>query len=216
MKCTFYPSGLVACLLFAQGLAAQDKVGDSPYYPTKVGTTWHYRIGEKKVVVKVAKHEKFGDLPCARVETQIEGQVKAYEHIAVTKDGLVRVGYNGEVITPPVLFLKLPPNAGDSWPIDSRAGTSDAKEKKKSDKEKKSDAEAVKGTYSLSKDKIKVPAGEFETLKTHGQVEITVNGMPMTGTFTRWFAEGKGIVKMENMHAGSRITLELEKFEPGE
>jgi hypothetical protein len=197
---------LIAVGLVAGDLNADDKVGEFPYYPAKVGTTWHYRIGQKKVTVKVAKHEKQGAHQCARVETTIDGEVKAFEHIAVSKEGLLRVAYNGEAVTPPLLMLKFPPTPGDSWPVNSKSG---------GDAAKGASVEVVKGTYTASKEKITVPAGDFEAIKVRGNLDVVVGGTTTTGTFTCWYAEGKGIVKTEIAYSGSQFSLELEKFEEG-
>src|SRR2546423_13590341 len=64
-------------LAFAAPAFADEKVGESPYYPTKVGTTWNYRLGEMKATVKVVKHEMKGGHMCALVETTINGNPAA-------------------------------------------------------------------------------------------------------------------------------------------
>src|SRR5437763_15343656 len=88
--------GLVFALV-ATPARAEDKVGESPYYPTKIGSTWTYRLGDKKITAKVTKHEQKGGYMCALVESTIDGNPAASEHIAVTKEGLVRTSYGGQV-----------------------------------------------------------------------------------------------------------------------
>jgi len=89
---------------------ADDKVGDSPYYPLKVGNAWTYNgPGNTKLVNKVVGHEKIGDVMCAKIETQVDGKAVAFEHIGVTADGVYRYSLNGMKADKPILILKLPP-----------------------------------------------------------------------------------------------------------
>src|SRR5262245_57375242 len=94
------------------GLWAQEKIAESPYYPLKVGTAWHYRAGDKKTIVRVVKHEKVGDTLCALLETERDGTVGAREHIGVKEDGIYRFTGDGVRAEPPVCVLKLPPKKG--------------------------------------------------------------------------------------------------------
>lgn len=194
MKNCTWIGGMIGLIVAFGQLPAQDKVDESPYLPTKIGTTWHYRVGAEKMVVKVTKHEKLGKIMCARLETTVNGEVKAYEHLAVTKDGLVRVAYNGELASVPLLFLKLPPKSGDQWSVDLKIGN-----------------ETVKGTFAVNQEKVKVPAGDFEAWKSRGTVEV--NGAP--GSYSCWIVEGKGIVHAEIAFGGNQLTMDLEKFVEG-
>src|SRR5262245_12143963 len=89
------PLVVVIC---AAGLFADDtnknntEVKTEDYYPLAAGTTWHYKIGEKKATVKVAEVSKEG---VAKLETTVDGAKVADEEIAHTKEGIVRVSYNG-------------------------------------------------------------------------------------------------------------------------
>src|SRR5262245_30754651 len=115
-------------VLLAASAAARDDDGleETPYYPLKVGTTWTYRDadapGAARVVVKVARHEKVGDVLCARLETHKDGKATGYEHIAVAKEGVYRHSINGLRPDKPILLLKLPPRPGDEWPVAGKVG----------------------------------------------------------------------------------------------
>src|SRR6478672_2213631 len=74
----------------------QTVITDSAYYPLKVGSSWTYKGPANTTLVnKVAKHEKVGDVMCARIETSVGGNTVAYEHISVAKDGIYRHTLNG-------------------------------------------------------------------------------------------------------------------------
>ena len=85
---------IVVVAAAALPLAAADPAADTSLqgpepalYPLKVGNTWTYRTGDKKIVAKITKHEKFAGQVCAVLETLVDGQTAASEHLAVTKDG---------------------------------------------------------------------------------------------------------------------------------
>src|SRR5262249_21659491 len=122
---------------------ANDKstsAAESNYFPNKVGNTWTYEIGGKSVTTKIVRHEKMGDYMCAVLETMIDGEKAATEHIAVTKQGLIRVAYKDKKIEPPILFLKFNAQKGESWPIDSKI-----------------DQETVKGQLTRDEVDVEVP-----------------------------------------------------------
>src|SRR5438067_555865 len=92
---------LALSLMFAIARAADDKLAESPYYPLKVGNTWHYKAGEAKIVFKVAKYEEFEKQLCARLETSVGDKVVAVEHVAVKDDGVYRHAYSNTKVDPP-------------------------------------------------------------------------------------------------------------------
>jgi hypothetical protein len=182
-------------------LAAPALAGDEPgastesvYFPNKVGTTWTYSVGEKKITAKIAKHEKMGDYMCAVVETHIDGERVATEHVAVTKQGLLRVAYKDQRIEPPVMFLKFDAKPGESWEVDSKVG-----------------AETLKGKFTRGEEDVDMPGYKGKAVMVTG--DFKVNDQP--AKFVYWFAEKKGIVKQMMNLNGQDITLSLEKFEEG-
>src|SRR5437867_10863774 len=105
----------------ADGFSPQEAAKDSPYYPLKVGNQWTYRTGDKKVLLKVIKHEKIevtkgekiDKVVCAVLEASVDDKVVGSEHVAAGKDGLYRFQALKDKIVPPVCFLK--PNKGENW-----------------------------------------------------------------------------------------------------
>jgi O-succinylbenzoate synthase len=196
----------------AAELAAQDKLKETPYYPLKVGTTWHYRAGDSKFTIRVVRHEKVGEVLCALLETKRDGKVVGSEHLAVTADGVYRydltyqragsrsdekksAAYVSGSFRPPMLILKLPPKKGDSWKVDS-----------------KSDGQNFRGSFQVGAQEITVPAGVYKTFRVASQ-DLEVNALKPT--ITTFFAEGVGMVKQIISVGEAKIEIELEKLELG-
>lgn len=191
------PRYLVALVFTAIGfsvLGADEKVGESPYYPTKIGSTWTYRTANQKIVVRVAKHEKQGDLMCALVETVVNGQVAASEHIGITKEGIVRASYGGAVPERPLLFLKLTAKSGESWDIANKIG-----------------GMALTGKFTRGEEEVEVPGFKGKAVTSKGTFEAAGQNV----SFHYWFAPGKGIVKLEMITGGQTVNMELESFQMG-
>ncbi len=165
-------------------------------FPDSRSAAWHYRLGEKKLTIRVAAHEKVGSQLCARLETVQDGDALAIQQVVQSKVGIVRVSHNGEKLTPPLIFLKLPFEKGQSWEvdlkIDSPAGT-----------------DSIKGKFTADQDDVKVPAGDFKkTIRVKAQ--LTINGKQVTAT--SWYAEKVGMVRQQLSVDGQDFLLELEKF----
>lgn len=188
--------------VFAIGLAliglpalADDKVGESPYYPTKIGSTWTYKAaGGMKIVAKIAKHEKKSDHMCALLETSVNGNVVATEHIAISKDGVLRVAFGDQIPDQPVMILKFSAKKGESWDTDLKVGT-----------------DSTKGKMTRGEEDVDVPAHKGKAVSVKGEFEV--NGQKLT--MSNWFVEKKGIVKIEVAAGGQNILMELESFEEG-
>lgn len=206
---------LLACLLLAVvaiELTAQDKLKETTYYPLKVGTTWHYRSSESKFTIRVARHEKVGDVLCALLETIRDGKVVGSEHLAVTGDGVYRHDLTypqlqsdpkdknktvkvsiKQTPKPPILILKLPPRKGDSWKVDS-----------------KGDGKTFRGTFQIAEQEVTVPAGAYKTIRVASQ-DLEVNSLKPT--ITTFFAQGVGMVKQVIEMGNAKIEIDLVKFE---
>jgi hypothetical protein len=192
---------LVVCLalgtlsLLATGSApGQGPVPPSPYYPLQVGNTWHYQAGSQKMVVKVAAHEKVGEVLCARVEATQEGS-KSVEFISMQTDGLFRYKTKDKEIKPPLCFFKLPPQKGADWAVDSEI-----------------DGAKIKGKFTTDEEEVMVPAGKYKTFKVTSK-DFTIGSRALSLTY--WFAKDVGVVKYRLEVAGVEVVLELEKFVPG-
>src|SRR5262245_55186722 len=113
---------LALSLCVAAAAAQDEKPPTSPYFPLEVGATWTYRAGEATFQYKVAKFEKVGKTTCARIELVVNNQVKSSEHVAVTKDGVQRFGFEGTALKTPITILPLELKEGAEWGVDSQVG----------------------------------------------------------------------------------------------
>jgi hypothetical protein len=181
-------------LLLGPAFAADDKMVETPYLPLQVGNTWTYRAGESKFTLKVTKHEKVGDLLCARVEMSMGDVPKSFEHIGVKEDGIYRCSFEGKEAKPPICILKLPPKKDQSWEVACTVG-----------------GEILKGTFKSGEEEVKVPAGTYKALTTSSQ-DLDAAGMKINCTY--YFAEKVGMVKQVIEVMNQKIVLELEQFEP--
>lgn len=193
---------LVGVLLavLAGGLAAQDKLAETPYYPLRVGTTWHYKAGEGKFTIRVAKHEKVGETLCARLEVTRDGKVVGTQHLAVAADGVychsqTTDGNVTRTPKPPILVLKLPPKKGEGWKADSTA-----------------DGKAISGTFQIGEEEIKVSAGTYKAVRITSQ-ELEANGLKPV--ITTYYARDVGMVKQVIQENNVTLAIELEKFKAG-
>jgi hypothetical protein len=190
-------------LVAAAVLSAQDKLAETPYYPLQVGTTWHYKAGDGKFTVRVTKHEKVGNVLCARLEVRRDGKVVGWQHLAATTDGVYRHDltdqHTDKAVTqtpkPPILVLKLPPKKGDTWKVDSKAN-----------------GQAFRGTFKIDEQKIKVPAGEYQAIRVTSQ-DLEASGLKPV--LTTYYASGVGMVKQVIQEGSATREIELEKFEAG-
>ena len=185
-----------AVILFAGAALAQPPKDTSGYFPTKANTKWTYKTGDQVVEVKVSdKAVKFNNEDCVRrLETSVGGKVVATELYSIKADGIYRVKVKDDKIDPGIKVLPIPPKSGESWKFNSKVGT-----------------QTVTGEFKIKgdKEKVKVPAGEFEAVEVEG-VELDVAGAKTTVRL--WFVKDKGIVKLYYKIAENETTLELTEF----
>jgi hypothetical protein len=195
---------LPLCLAVTAG-RAEDKVPETPWYPLGKGTTWSYRAGDGKFQMRVAGHEKVGDVLCARVEMSKDGKVSAVEHIGVTADGVYRYQLEAtrgdqklvETPKPPVLLLRLPPKKGDTFTVNSKVDPT---------------GKTYKGTFKIGEEEVKVGDRSYKCVVVRGE-DIEADGLKPT--ITTWYAENVGMVKQVIAVGDQKIEIELEKFEKG-
>jgi hypothetical protein len=189
---------LAALVILAAPLATvraddKDKVGESEYYPLKVGNAWTYNgPGNTKLVNKVVAHEKVGGVMCAKVETQVDGKAVAFEHIGITADGIYRYSLNGMAAEKPVLILKLPAKKGDEWKIDTKFGN-----------------DTVTGKMSTTEEELTVPSGKYKSMMAGGKLEA--GGQTIEAY--NYFVKDVGIAKIRMEILGMKVEIELDKFE---
>lgn len=175
-----------------RGTAPADPLLSCELLPLAVGQEWTYKSGPLEVTERVTRHEKVGDEMCARIETVYNGDVVAFEHVAVRKDGVFRVAIAGKPVEPPLQFLKLPATKGTTWSVESVIV-----------------GQTVKGDFAISESTVKV--GE-ETLPV-----VVVEGKDFTAgknklAFTYFFAPNVGKVKQIVYANGQESILQLESL----
>jgi hypothetical protein len=187
---------LGAVVLLAASVAMAQNA-TTELYPLKKDTKWVYKVGETTITVRVSNVDANG----ATLETLVNDKAVASEVIQVKSDGVFRTQINKAKIEPPVMILKLNGGKvgakGDKWDVNSKIQD-----------------QPVKGSFTIAEDKekVKVPAGEFES--------VVVNGpdFEIAGTKTGvkyWFAKDKGVVKLTYSIAGNDAVLELKEYTEG-
>jgi hypothetical protein len=186
-----------AVILTAGTSLAQPPAGD--YFPFKKGSKWTYKVADQKVEVVVVGQEKFENVDCWKLETSVNGQVKATELYKVAPDGVYRVKVKDEKIDPAVKVLALPLGKKDTaWPVESKIAS-----------------QSLKGTFKIKEEKVEVtvPAGKFpDAVLVEGE-NFEIAGTK--ATIRQWFVKDKGAVKLVYVIAGTESVLELEKYEEG-
>jgi hypothetical protein len=188
------------CLLFTSTLAlppavAAPRLPDHPsapalYFPTHVGAKWIYQNGlaeYAKVIIKVERDDKMLIVTTAIVNDR--GERTEYEKMAVSTEGLFFVENLRHGLKPksPASLLSLKHRPGEEW-TDSLHGYA----------HKASEPEWID-----------VPAGRFKAIR----VEQSVDSDGQRGKNTFWYAEGVGLVKVEQFYV-LRPTV-LKSFDPG-
>lgn len=158
-------------------------------YPLGVGREWTFWAGPLEIIERVARHEKVGDELCARIETEFNGKVVSFEHVAVRPDGVYRVAVAGRPIEPPLRFLNLPARAGDTWKVDSLIA-----------------GEPIKGDFKTSEGALTIDDTELSTIVVAGK---NFHAGKSQLSFTYYFAPGIGKVKQVVVVNGMETTLEL-------
>jgi hypothetical protein len=181
--------------------AAEESIGETGYYPLKVGTEWEFLSKERTFTAKVVKHEKKGEYMTARIETFVDGRSIMTENLAVTKDAVVRVAAGDVVASKPTIVVKLPPKTGDKWKITADIGP-----------------EKLEGDLQCDAldEEVNVAAGKFKTVKITGSYMTTdPEGNKQPITLTTWYADGPGPVKSVIKKEGTEFILDLQKFTAG-
>lgn len=174
------------------------------YYPLEKGMTWTYKANDKTITVSVAGFDKKGEPPvsCARLETREKKDNKsdllATEYVAVKENGVYRYAYEGTDAKPPLQFLKLPVPVDSSdkkWSFDSKVGGVD-----------------VKGSFTLAKEKaLKVRDKEYKDVISVSSEGLSIDNQKVAITY--YFAAKVGMIRQVVDVGGTKVTIELEKFE---
>jgi hypothetical protein len=178
----------VVSMVHLQPIAAAASAQVNDYYPLAIGSKWAYRVVassqgntvEKTMEVRIVSKENAGTGECYMREYTMDGQIVQRECYAWqgSKLLLYKATIDGSFADPepPQLQLESPSEIGHRWDWSGIIGGS----------EHWTLSGEVVGQTSVA-----VPAGTFESY----QVELVVRGQGQTATFSRWFAEGVGMVK---------------------
>ncbi len=186
--------GMFVVLVATSTLAAQT----SEYYPLKKDTKWVYKVGENTIEVKVTEVTPDG----AKLETIVNNKAVASEVISVKADGVYRTKINNSEVKPAVKILELkdgkPAAAGTKWDVSSSIAS-----------------QSIKGTFTIKsdKEKIKVPAGEFDNAIYVEGPDFDIAGSKASVKY--WFVPNKGVVKLTYSIGGNESQLELKEFAEG-
>ena len=166
-----------------------------PIYPLREGSEWIYQAGAFELSERITGFDEIGGERCARVETRMNGQLVASEHIAIRRDGVYRVAIAGDPVTPALCFLKFPAPRGTRWAVQSKI----------------QDAE-VSGQFTLGTDIVELPTGKYQAVTSHG-TEFEAAGKKLE--FTYYFVPGIGKVRQIVSVDGQSTELLLKEFRPG-
>ena len=100
-------------------------------------------------------------------------------------EGVYRIHTAGTPATPPILFFKLPPKAGDTWECNSMSGNA-----------------AIKGTFTVKADKI----GTFDAFV------VLYRDVPSAVEIDYWFVSGIGMIRQRVKTKNTEVTLQLEEY----
>jgi len=183
-------TGWIVSLLFASTVTAVD------YFPLKEGNQWSYSMSNGvQMTMTVKEFVKVGDVLCAAVETTI-GVQATREYLAADAEGLK--AYMSQIrgqefrYDPPVLRIKLPFKAGQTW-------TSTVN---------KYGIPLTTTFESLGTEKTQTPAGSFECVKVKSTL-TTMQGQPSMIS-VGYYAPNTGLVHQTIEMAGQQLHVTLE------
>lgn len=170
--------------------------GEPWYFPTTVGAKWVYTDASGDDVLMISKVEDVKGGKVVTVE-RVEGEKRfPFEKVKVSESGLARVAISEGEFDPPLVLLSVPFKAGDMWTFKG-AGMGTLAQQRVS---------AVVGA-----EKVKVPAGTFDTVKVDADYTIVFGQAMVRHTSSFWYAPRVGLVKMRDGNA-ERV---LKSFTPG-
>ena len=183
-------------LAFGTGTPAAPVPKDPPkgraYFPTAPKTKWVYDQGGHDLTLMVTEVEETRAGTVVSVAFLAGDEWLPYEKVQVSDAGLTQLeNVNGE-LDPPLVWLKVPFKAGDSWNFKwmDEKGT-----------------DTVRGV-----EKVKVPAGTFDAVRVDS--EYTFAGKKMK--HSSWYAPGVGRVKeISGSDKEEMIEIVLKSFTPG-
>jgi hypothetical protein len=168
------------------------------YYPLLPGNIWTFdlRVGDvtRTIVNRASKPEQINGVEMVRIETVVDGNVIATEHLGSSAAGLFRYRFNGIELDPPLQLLKNPVKAGDTWTTEVKIGE-----------------QSLTIRCDIGAESVTVPAGKFDCVKL--LVVTTVQGVAITSDY--WLAADVGIVKQTMTINGQPMEMVLKEFRAG-
>jgi len=185
-------AGVVMVIWLMNCLVVFAATPHQPLYPLTVGSKWIFEAGQNQLIEEVTKSEIIDGEQCVRVETRVNGQVVAFEHLAARTDGIYRVTVSGERVVPPLCFLKYNTVMRTPWNVSSRVN-----------------GVMISGEFALEKTQVSVPAGDFQAVAVRGtKFESEAGSLE----FTYYFVPGIGKVKQVISARGRSAELVLKEY----
>jgi hypothetical protein len=170
------PFAVVAVAAFPLAFAAPvpKKKATALYFPTTVGTKWVMECGKERSEYTVTEGvEKEGEW-LVKIEV-LEGGEKGTAERVVSAEGVFGKLPSGKRTK----LLESPPKKGAKWAAEEHFANGQL--------------EVAVVCEVLREEKVKVPAGEFEAVVVEERVE---HKGKLQAKSTRWYAPGRGVVKM--------------------
>jgi len=203
----FWFSALLLC--FAIGLSADDRnpaTRSSPQgekrpdmFPMSKGAQWESEVNVAgntlTITQKMTEVSKKGDTTNATLSTEVNGQ-NITEEVSVNDKGLFRHSFNNFKLEKPMQVLKYPLTP-QKWTENISIQGMEIE---------------VKLEMKAPED-VTVPAGTYKkTIPV--DINMSIQGQEITAT--NYYAEGVGIVKQDASLAGTKVSMVLKKYTPGE
>ena len=169
--------------LVASAAPVPKDAAKEPYYPTKKGTTWTYRVNEREETFVVTDVEKKDGATIVSVGQIVLGQPEWVKDVIVSEAGVFEKKAGSASHKKPLPLLELPAKAGDVKEVD-HSGPHVGKLKWR---KTVGGAEAVKtpaGTFQA----ISVEDAFYRKTENGGRGELQCRGK-------KWFAPGVGLVR---------------------
>ena len=193
------PTVAVTAILLADPTVFGDYgVYEPGYYPLAMGTTWHYRIdnGQRQfsAVYRISKIEDVDGLQLAQLDATSEGKELGSTKLTSNENGVFVQQLIFNQTDKPLLILRYPIKDQDSWRVET-----------------KTEGRPVTIVFRLTREQVKVPAGEYDTARV--VADMNVDGTP--SQVIKWYADRVGVVKQSLTIEDKTTVLELLKMTPG-
>jgi hypothetical protein len=174
---------LAVCLAGTLGLSTAAPVPKEKavlYHPTRVGSQWVYKSGDRESVEAVSAAEEKDGVWLVTVGRMRRGQVEPAHVVSVSAKGLAIVaGFPVGDLTEPAWLLKLPQTEGNKWEVVLAA---------------EQWGRAIGSAKAFGPEKVEVPAGTFKAIRVEFELPY-IDGREGKAKKTIWYAPEVGKVK---------------------